>query len=242
MGLDIALGLLILSSAIRGWMRGFLMQAIQLVGLIGCVFAADPLRDQARPYIAPHLTSLRPELLDRLLWWGSAIAVYVVTTGIAMLAVKMYRKRTFGLEEANRTDQFAGFLVGGIKGMVFALFIVAGLQKFAVERLKGVDWADEQAKTSQAMAWDTQYHFADKIWTSPPVQKYLAQIRDHGLQPIGDPSSLLAKPEAKSETPEPAPVANADRPPRLNLPDPNSTDFKREFDKVFEDLDRLKSR
>ena len=46
MGLDIALGLMILLGAIRGWFRGFVLQALQLGGLVGCVYAAGPIRDR----------------------------------------------------------------------------------------------------------------------------------------------------------------------------------------------------
>ncbi len=116
MGLDIVLALIILGAGVRGWFRGFVLQAIRLGGLIGAVYSAAPLRDAARPYVNSYLPTIRPELLDRLLWWLAAILCYVVTVGLASLAVKMARRRPFGEVEQNRTDQFAGFLLGGIKG------------------------------------------------------------------------------------------------------------------------------
>ena len=42
MGLDLALGGLVLISAIRGWLKGFLVQAIRLAGLVASVYAAGP--------------------------------------------------------------------------------------------------------------------------------------------------------------------------------------------------------
>ena len=51
MGLDIALGIMVLLGAIRGWFRGFVLQAIRLGGLVGCVYAAGPIRDYARPHV-----------------------------------------------------------------------------------------------------------------------------------------------------------------------------------------------
>src|SRR5579871_7036479 len=118
MGLDILLALFILAAAVRGWFRGFVIQAIRLAGLVGSVYAAAPIRDAARPYVGPYLPTMRPELLDRLLWWTGGIACYVVTVGLASLAVKMARRRPFGETEPSRTDQFAGFLLGGIKGTI----------------------------------------------------------------------------------------------------------------------------
>ena len=48
MGLDIALGIMVLLGAIRGWFKGFVLQAIRLSGLVGCVYAAGPVRDYAQ--------------------------------------------------------------------------------------------------------------------------------------------------------------------------------------------------
>src|SRR4051794_411063 len=118
MGLDLILGGMILIAAIRGWMRGFVLQAIRLTGLVSCVYLAEPVRDLARPYVAPHLASIRVDLLDRLLWWASAVLSYVVMVGLGSLTVKMYRRRTFGEAEPSRADQFAGFLLGAAKGGV----------------------------------------------------------------------------------------------------------------------------
>src|SRR4051794_40888407 len=110
MGLDIILGIVILVGAIRGWFRGFVLQAIRLGGLVGCVYAADPLRDFARPYVTPYLTAIPTYALDRMLWWSSAVVSYITMVGLASLAVKLYRKRPYGEPEPNRADQFAGLL------------------------------------------------------------------------------------------------------------------------------------
>src|SRR4051794_39139869 len=88
MGLDLALGAIVLLSAIRGWLKGFLLQAIRLSGLIACVYVADPVRNVTKPYVLPHLPSVRPELVDRLLWWSAAAVSYVVLVGLASVIVK----------------------------------------------------------------------------------------------------------------------------------------------------------
>lgn len=236
MGLDIILGLVILAAAVRGWFRGFVIQAIRLAGLVGSVYAAAPIREAARPYVVPYLPSMRPDLLDRLLWWTGAITCYVISVGLASLAVKMARRRPFGEIEPNRTDQFAGFLLGGVKGAIFVAFIVAGLQRHAVDRVKGIDWAEQQAKESYALQWDAQYHPAERVWTSTPVQHLVAEIRRKGLM---TPDALLPGVEEKA----PLQAASTTSPPRLDLPvpaprrlDPDSPDFTREFDRALETM------
>src|SRR3954447_21456464 len=42
MGLDLALAVIVLLSAVRGWLKGFVLQAIRLSGIVACVYAADP--------------------------------------------------------------------------------------------------------------------------------------------------------------------------------------------------------
>ena len=242
MGLDIILALFILASAVRGWLRGFVIQAIRLAGLVGCVYAASPVRDAAKPYVSGYFPSIRPEVFDRLLWWTAAVLTYVVTVGLATLAVKMKRKRPFGETEQNRGDQFGGFLLGAIKGTLIASFLVSGLQTYVVPRIGGVDWADEQAKTSYALKWDAQYHPAEKIWGSPPVRHFVAEIKRMGM-----PAKANTTPEAPLGEERPAEeavqAAKADSPPKLELElpripavDPSSPDFTRDFDEVFEQL------
>ncbi len=138
MGLDLALGGLVLVMAIRGWLKGFLLQAIRLAGLVLCVYAADPVRDQIKPRVIGYLPTIRPELVDRMLWWSSAVAAYLIIVGLASLAVKLHRRQPYGMEEESRRgDQFAGSLLGIAKALVLAMFLVDGVEKYAIAAPQG---------------------------------------------------------------------------------------------------------
>lgn len=187
MGLDIALGVVVLIAAIRGWFRGFMLQAIRLGGLVGCVYLADPVRGLARPFVAEHLQSIRPELLDKLLWWAAAAVCYVVTTGVATGLVKVAsrRRRPFeGERESHRGNQSAGALLGALKGAVAVAFLLAGMQKYAGQYKLAGGWAGEQVETSKALAWSEANQPAEMIWASPPVQMFVGQVRRMGLDPL----------------------------------------------------------
>jgi uncharacterized membrane protein required for colicin V production len=209
MGLDLALGVIVLLAAVRGWLKGFLLQAIQLTGLVACVYVADPVRDLVKPYVVPHLPSIRPELVDRLLWWSAAAVSYVVLVGLATLITHHYRRQAFGLAEPRRNDQYAGFALGALKGAVVALFLVAAIERFALERIKGITWAEEQLQTSKAVKWNDQFQPVPRIWASPPVQHFVNHIQRMGLKA---PPSAATAPELK-----PLQAASS-RPPRLLLP------------------------
>jgi uncharacterized membrane protein required for colicin V production len=215
MGLDLALGVIVLLAAIRGWLKGFLLQAIRLTGLVACVYVADPVRDLAKPYVLPHLPSVRPELVDRLLWWSSAAVSYVVLVGLATLIANYSRRQAFGLAEPRRNDQYAGFALGALKGLVVAMFLVAGLERFALERVRAISWAEEQVQTSKALKWNAQFQPVARIWESPPVKHFVDHIQRMGLK---------TPPSASAGT-EPKPLqAASSRPPRLLLPTtPDST-------------------
>lgn len=220
MGLDLVLGAFVLLTAIRGWLKGFLLQAIRLSGLVACVYLADPVRDLARPYVLPHLPSIRPELVDRLLWWSSALVSYIVVVGFATLVYNLSRRQAFGIAEPNRNDQFAGLMLGAMKGLVAVLFLVDGLQRYALDRVQGIRWAEEQARASKAVTWNRQADPVSKIWASPPVQHFVGQIQRQGLTSPG-PTDARSKPE-----PRPKPLTAASGgPPRLQLTSRTAPEF-----------------
>src|SRR6476469_3053070 len=146
MGLDLALGGLVLIAAVRGWMQGFLIQAIRLGGVVAAVYAAAPARDQAKPYVASYLPTIQPSLMDRGLWWACAVVSYFLIVGVASLVVAVGRRPRFGLDEPNRGDQFAGFGLGVLKGLVMTSFLVAGLTRYANWTFANISWAEQQTR------------------------------------------------------------------------------------------------
>lgn len=212
MGLDLALSALILVAAIRGWLKGFVVQAIRLGGVISAVYVAAPFRDEAKPYVEPYLRTVKLELLDRMLWWACGFIAYFVIVGVASLIVAVSRRPRFGIEEPKRGDQFAGFGLGIIKGLVLASFAVAGLQSYGEPYLAKFTWINEQSRSSYAWEWNTAYHPAARMWNAPPVQHFVTHIRRMGL---------TTPPESKDKTPDAAPektVQTASRTPPLEVP------------------------
>jgi uncharacterized membrane protein required for colicin V production len=237
MGLDIALGIMVVLGAIRGWFKGFVLQAIRLGGLVGCVYAAGPIRDYARPYVVPYLGTIPATMLDRMLWWSSAVVSYVTMVGLASLAVKLYRRRPYGEPEPNHADQFAGMLLSAGKAAVVAAFLVGALDKYALSWVKQVPWATEMTRSSTVLTWHERYHPSEKIWDAAPVQHFVGHVQKMGVaDPVGSTTDPLSTPEGR-------PVQTASRPPRLDLPsrdplDPSSPDFAEKFDEELRKLDR----
>jgi uncharacterized membrane protein required for colicin V production len=216
MGLDLALGVIVLLVAIRGWLKGFVLQAIRLAGLVASVYAADPVRNFAKPYVAPHLPSVRPELIDRLLWWSAAVVTYVVLVGLATLIHKVSRRQTFGLGEPRRNDQYAGFALGALKGVIVALVLTAALDKYAVERVKGmgIGWVEEQVTGSKALKWNSQYQPVVRIWASPPVKHFVDHIQRMGVKTPAHPAATA------TSDPKPLQAASAAAPRLFLAPTP----------------------
>jgi uncharacterized membrane protein required for colicin V production len=210
MGLDLALGGLVLISAIRGWMKGFLVQAIRIGGLIAAVYAASPLREQAKPYVVEYLPTIQPSLLDRLLWWSAGVVSYFVIVGVASLTVAVARRPKYGIEEPNRGDQFAGFGLGVVKGLIVTSFLVAGLTRYAAWTFEKISWAERQTKESYAWEWNQKYRPAARMWAAPPVQQFVAHVQKMGLLP----PERSKSDESKEEAP---PVQTASRTPTLDL-------------------------
>jgi uncharacterized membrane protein required for colicin V production len=192
MGLDLTLGGLVLIAGIRGWLKGFVIQVIRLGGLISAVYVALPIRTQVKPYVVGQLPTMRPELLDRMLWWASAVVAYFVITGVASLIVAVARKPKYGIAEPNRGDQFAGFGLGTIKGLIAVSFLVAGLERYALPQIAKISWAEDQKKSSFAWDWNERYHPATRIWAAPPVQQFVNHVQKMGLM---GPAEKTTEPE-----------------------------------------------
>jgi len=232
MGLDVTLGVLVLLAGIRGWFKGFVRQAIPIAALVGCVYLADPLRDLARPHAREFFPSIGHGILDRLLWWISAVVGYLATSGIAFAIVKSFRKRTYGEPEPNRTDQGAGFTLGVVKGLVIASCIASALQAYGPKYYEKAPFVEDQAKKSRAMEWADRFHPAETLWKSPPVRAAVARVKTRGLG-AEEEAPALAKPKPVRSPQASEPVQTAsERPKTLSLPrtpDPESPDFVREI-------------
>jgi uncharacterized membrane protein required for colicin V production len=208
MGLDIALGIVILIAAFRGWLQGFITQAVRIGGLIACVYLAAPVRDLAKPRVVQYLPTVQPEFVDRILWWVAAVVTYIVLVGVITLLIKMTRRPEIpGMPLATRNDQFAGFFVGAVKGLVIATLLAAAIQKYGLNEIKTVTWADEQAKASWALRLNEQYQPVPKIWSSRPVRDFVNHIQRMGIQGPSDGSQK----SDESAQDEPAPVRTARR-------------------------------
>ena len=202
MWLDVTLGGIILIAAFRGWLQGFVTQAVRIAGLVACVYLAEPVRDYAKPHVLAYLPTIRPELVDRLLWWVAAVTSYVVLVGVATLVIKMTRRPEIpGIAQTGRNDQFAGFMLGAAKGLLVAAFATAGIQKYAMDQLKAVAAAEEQVKTSWAFKWSETYRPVPRVWASRPVQHFVNYIERMGLLKRGEPSQSPLSSDVDGEPP-----------------------------------------
>jgi uncharacterized membrane protein required for colicin V production len=202
MGLDLALGVIILIAAFRGWFRGFLNQAVHLAALVASVYGAVRVRDYAKPFVLPSLATIQPDLVDRLLWWVSAVATYLVLVGVALLVIKMTRRPEIpGISQSGRNDQFAGFFLGASKGLVVAAFVAAGIQKYAMDQVKTVSWGEDQVKASWALKWNETYQPARRIWVSRPVRHFVDYIQRMGLHRPGDQSDAPSAEDLSEQNP-----------------------------------------
>jgi uncharacterized membrane protein required for colicin V production len=214
MGLDLILACLVLIAAVRGWLQGFVTQAIRLGGLVACVYEAAPVRDLARPHLEGYLKGIRPELFDRMLWWAACVVSYVVTVGLASLLVRAYRRRPYGEPDLYRGDQAAGLVLGGLKGVAVALLLTAALDRYALGTLKSLGWAEQQVMESHALVWTQRYHPVTRAWNWPPVQTFVAHVQKMGVKPPEASQAPATATAARTgESPRPLEIDRGQLPP-----------------------------
>ena len=198
MGLDLALGGIVLVAALRGWLKGFVGQAVRIGGFIACFYLADPVREQVRPYVIGKLPAIDAGLLDRLLWWVAAVISYIVLVGLANLAIQLTRS-PLACQGAGdwdgREDQFGGMLVGIAKGLLVATFLAAAVEKYGADIGQKIPWAGRQTTGSYALKWTAEYRPAPRIWAAPPVRSFVQHIQRNGLRSSdeGDAEKQLAR-------------------------------------------------
>ena len=183
MGLDLALGVIILIAALRGWFKGFMSQAVRIAGFIACFYLADPLRELVRPYILGKMPAIDAGLLDRILWWIAVVISYIVLVGLTTLAIQLTRTPPPpGAPRSRRDDQFGGLLLGTAKGLLVVAFLAAAIEKYGTEIARNVAWAERQITGSYALKWTAQYQPATRIWAAPPVRSFVEHIHRNGLK------------------------------------------------------------
>jgi uncharacterized membrane protein required for colicin V production len=242
MGLDVALGVIVLLGAIRGWLKGFVSQAVRIAGFIACFYLADPVQEQARPYVLSKLPTIDPGLMDRILWWVSAVVSYVLLVGLSTLAIQLMRSPPVpGAPKGRRDDQFAGFLLGAAKAALLAAFVAAGVQKYGPDLARHATWVEQQTSGSHALKWTTAYQPVPRIWSAPPVRQFVEHIQRNGLRGTAEPDVEKKVAERNMDETQPGAL------PRLELAPPNDpgTDSSpRELDlgaDLVKDLEEIKA-
>jgi Colicin V production protein len=214
MGLDLALGAIILIAALRGWLKGFVSQAVRIVGFIACFYLADPARELVRPYILGKMPAIEVGLLDRILWWVAAVVSYIVLVGLTTLAIQLTRTPPSpGAPRSRRDDQFGGLLVGMAKGLLVAAFLAAAAEKYGPEIARSIPWAEREATGSYALKWTAQYQPAPRIWAAQPVRNFVEHIQRNGMK--GQIETEAEKQVARQNSDD---GEAATRLPRLDLP------------------------
>ncbi|WP_161602100.1 CvpA family protein [Tautonia marina] len=260
MGMDVILGAMVVIAALRGWFRGFFAQAIRIGGLVGGIYLAAPLRDLARPIVAARLTSMTPELLDRLLWWVALVVAFVVLTGVATGILMASRRRitrdriASGVAgPSHRGDQSAGALLGAAKGAIVVAFLLSAIQPYMPEYVASGGWVGEQVETSYVLAWSARYEPARRLWEAEPVQALVTHVRQMGLggtdsDADADPESTGSEDDSRgifaieASQPETQARAPARRPAPLAVeskPSEPPKDLQSALEEVRRDLEKL---
>jgi hypothetical protein len=218
MGLDLALGGIVLLVALRGWFKGFMNQAIRIASFIACFYLADPVREQVRPYVVPRLGAIDPAVLDRIVWWVSAVVAYIVLLALLSLSVRLMRTPPEpGEPLSRREDRIGGLVLGAAKGLLIAALLGAGVFKYGSDLARHISWADRQTQGSYALKWTQEYQPVPRIWAAPPVRRFVEHIQRNGFSRSNE--AEPAKEVAERITLD-AEAASA--PPSLDLPTPEA--------------------
>jgi membrane protein required for colicin V production len=118
---DILIVLIVLSSTIMGFVRGFVREALSLVVWIGGIWAAW----KFGPLVEPYLGGLLAEPAVRP-WVGRlAILLLVILAGVIAGFVLQFFMRSIGL---GLLDRVIGIMFGFLRGLVLVGLVVIGAE------------------------------------------------------------------------------------------------------------------
>ena len=119
---DVTIGSIVLLLGIKGFMNGFIKEVFGLVGLVGGVYFASRLSEDAAVFIDKNFLHMDNLAILKLLGFISILVIiWTITTILGSVLSKL--STASGLGFINRT---LGFIVGGGKYfLIFALIVTA---------------------------------------------------------------------------------------------------------------------
>jgi membrane protein required for colicin V production len=141
-GLDLAVGVILLISALLAFMRGFVQEVLSIAAWVGAAFGAL----YGLPYVQPTARSMIP--LD---WAADAVAVVVLYLLIlfALSLIINIISRTVQRSALNPLDRSLGFVFGVVRGAV-VLCVALIITDWLVTRDRRPEWM-RTAKTLPLM-------------------------------------------------------------------------------------------
>jgi len=125
---DVTIGAIILLLAIKGFMNGVIKEVFGLAGLIGGVYFASRLSDDAAVFIDKNFVHIENASLLKLLGF-MAILIIIWLSATILGAIFSKLTSASGLGFLNR---LLGFVVGGGKYFVIFALIVTALSNIAI--------------------------------------------------------------------------------------------------------------
>ncbi|MGO9600729.1 MAG: CvpA family protein [Isosphaeraceae bacterium] len=213
MGLDLALGVIVLFAAFRGWLKGFVSQAVRIVGFIACFYLADPLRDQARPFLLGKMPAINPSLMDRILWWIAAVVSYVLLVGLTTLIIQLSRNPPpkDSTLSARREDQIGGLIIGLGKGLLVAAALATAAENYKATLIQNIPLIERQCRGSYTLAWTAIYRPIPRLLATVPVRNFVEHITRNGLNGRMQPEVEAEKNVAERDLIEGEPAAELPR-------------------------------
>jgi len=119
---DVTISAIILILGIKGFMQGFIKEVFGLLGLVGGVYFASRLSDNAAAFIETNFIQLESASLLKLIGF---LAILIVIWGAATIVGSIISKLT-SASGLSFLDRLFGFFAGGGKYfLIFALIVTA---------------------------------------------------------------------------------------------------------------------
>lgn len=170
MGFDIAIGIVLLLGAVRGFKKGFARQILTLTSLILAFVFAKPLAERLAGPLAGPLEQFPEAVAESMVYTGSLLGLFLVVNLFGTLYLYVYRTRSLGVNAPSLQDRIVGVFVGVAVGGFIACVLISQVSRLPA-MVRESDIVQTHFTGSRGVKLAMEYQISTRVWETPEVQR-----------------------------------------------------------------------
>lgn len=170
MGFDIAIGIVLLLGAIRGFKKGFARQILTISSIVIAFVFAKTLAERLASPLAKFLQDYPDQISESIVYTGSLLGIFLTINLVGTLYLYVYRTRTMGVNVPSVQDRIVGILVGVVVAGFVGCVLIAQYERLP-SMIRENDAVQSHYTASHGVKLAQEHRIAARVWETPEVQR-----------------------------------------------------------------------